>query len=157
MYLLEAIAASPQRGKTELHVPKHARHARLTLRCTSVQLKPSKNRPGGMPTVKMLAIQAIETDPPAGIKPIEWMLLCSVPTHNRRSTCVDPSRARTGVSDRVWLIRFCSICSSDMGSRREWAYIPFYFHRRDGFRNGFVRPVQSTPAGTVLPFVARRE
>jgi hypothetical protein len=41
-------------------------------------------------------------------------------------------------ADRVWLIR---LCSSDMGSRRERAYTktPFLFHRRDGFRNGFVR------------------
>jgi hypothetical protein len=66
----------------------------------------------------------------------------------QRTTSLDMPRSIprwNGVSKRVWLIRFCWICSSDMGPRREWAYtkIPFLFHRRDGFRYGFVRPVRA--------------
>lgn len=71
-------------GKTDLLVPaapnRPARTARLSIRAAPVQLRAPQTRPGLGP-VNVYAVWAVEADPPKSIKkPIEWMLLTSVPT-----------------------------------------------------------------------------
>lgn len=84
-YLWEAMQPVPEMGTTALHVPARGstpeRTARLAIRCAPVRIRPPKSRQGrGLAGVDMYATWAIETSPPEGIAPIEWMLLSSVPT-----------------------------------------------------------------------------
>ncbi len=75
----------PAAGHTELLVPakgsRPQRTARLTLRYASVRLRPPQTRTR-LPELDVFAVHAIEDEPPAGIEPLEWMLLTSVPTHS---------------------------------------------------------------------------
>jgi hypothetical protein len=60
--------------------PPAARTARLKLRYAPVRLQPPKARASHLPELDVLAIHVIEEDAPAGVQPLEWMLLSSVPT-----------------------------------------------------------------------------
>lgn len=84
-YLWETVAAAPVLGQTELHVPasggRQARSARLAVRCVPVQLRAPRSRSAeGLPSLEVFAIHALETEPPQGVEPLEWMLLSSLPT-----------------------------------------------------------------------------
>ncbi|SOE46594.1 Transposase Tn5 dimerisation domain-containing protein [Burkholderia sp. OK233] len=83
-YLWEAVEATRPLGRTDLLVPARRnapqRTARLTLRCATVRLRPPKARASRLKEVDVFAIHAIETSPPCGVEPLEWMLLSSVPT-----------------------------------------------------------------------------
>ncbi|MCA8095565.1 IS4 family transposase [Burkholderia anthina] len=84
--LWEVVLNTPTAGHMELLVPakgmRAQRTARLTLRYAPVRLQPPKARAGQLPPLDVFAIHAIEDEPPAGVEPLEWMLLSSVPTHS---------------------------------------------------------------------------
>jgi hypothetical protein len=84
-YLWEAMQSIPVMGTTQLHVPGRGktpeRTAQLALRYAPVRIRPPRSRKGkGLAEVDVYVIWAIETDPPKGVDPIEWMLLTSVAT-----------------------------------------------------------------------------
>jgi hypothetical protein len=57
-----------------------AREAHLTLRYTAVTLRPPAHRAAeALPAVALDAVLVQEVDAPAGVEPIEWLLLTSVP------------------------------------------------------------------------------
>ncbi|MDX6012219.1 IS4 family transposase [Cupriavidus necator] len=84
-YLWQAVLDTPAAGYTELLIPARGartlRTARLTLRYAPVRLQPPQTR-AGLPEQNVFAVHVIEDEPPAGIEPLEWMLLSSVPTHS---------------------------------------------------------------------------
>jgi hypothetical protein len=84
--LWQAVLSTPAVGHIDLPVPvkgtRAQRTARLTLRYAPAHLQPPKARASQLPGLDVFAIHAIEDEPPAGIEPIEWMLLSSVPTHS---------------------------------------------------------------------------
>ncbi|SOE96936.1 Transposase DNA-binding [Burkholderia sp. D7] len=90
-YLWDAVAAEPAVGETDLLVPTRngkapTRTAQLTVRCKALRLHPPRSRQREkLPDVDVYVIHALETRPPEGVEPIEWMLLSSVPT----LTCED--------------------------------------------------------------------
>ncbi|SEF12485.1 Transposase DDE domain-containing protein [Burkholderia sp. WP9] len=102
-YLWEAVLATAPLGKTQLCVPARSnlpqRTARLTLRCSTVRLRPPKARASRLPEVDIFAIHAIEDNPPRGVEPLEWMLLSSVPT-----TSLDEVLERLAWYARRWTI-----------------------------------------------------
>ena len=85
-YLWETVLDMPIAGHTELQIPTRGaraqRTARLALRYTCVRLRPPQARASQLPELDVFAIHVIENDPPAGVEPLEWMLLSSVPTHS---------------------------------------------------------------------------
>jgi hypothetical protein len=63
----------PRRG------PQPARDARLALRFCPLTLCPPQHRTSeGLPAVALWAVQVREVEPPAGVEPIEWLLLTTV-------------------------------------------------------------------------------
>jgi len=59
-----------------------ARAATLNVRWQSITLRPPKHRDKEhLPNVTVWAVWAIETNPPAGAEPVEWLLLTTVPIH----------------------------------------------------------------------------
>jgi hypothetical protein len=84
-YLWQAVLDAPAAGHTELLVPakgsRPQRTACLTLRYACVRLRPPQTRTR-LPELDVFAVHVIEDEPPAGIEPLEWMLLTSVPTHS---------------------------------------------------------------------------
>jgi len=75
------MARQPLAGIEHLQVPRRgrqgARQACMELRFASVLLKPPKRKPG-LADVPICAVWTREVDPPAGVKPLEWMLLTNV-------------------------------------------------------------------------------
>jgi len=75
------MARQPLAGMEHLQVPRRgrqkARQACMELRFASVLLKPPKRKPG-LADVPICAVWTREVDPPAGVKPLEWMLLTNV-------------------------------------------------------------------------------
>lgn len=88
--LWQVVLDTPAAGHMERLVPakrmRAQRKARLTLRYAPVRLQPHKARASELPALDVFAIHAIEDKPPAGIEPLEWMLLSSVPTHSPEQT-----------------------------------------------------------------------
>lgn len=86
---LEAQAVA---GDLTITTPRHeqtpSRTATLTVRCTSVTLRPpKKRRDEHLPTISVWAILAQEESAPAGITPIHWLLLTTVPTATFEQAC----------------------------------------------------------------------
>ena len=82
--LWAAVSAEPVSAELSVTVPRHAqqpaRTARLSLRWRSVRLKPPKHRRDEhLPGVTLWAVWAVELAPPAGVPPLDWFLLTSVP------------------------------------------------------------------------------
>lgn len=84
-YLWETLAAQPVAGELVLQLPRRAqekpRTTRLSVRHCEVTLHPPAHRVGGekLPPVPVAAVEARELDPPAGKKPIVWVLLTTLP------------------------------------------------------------------------------
>lgn len=71
----QAVQASRRRGCA-------ARVATLTVRFAEVEIHPPKNRRLGRPSVRLWAVLAREEEPPPGvIKPLEWLLLTTLPVN----------------------------------------------------------------------------
>jgi len=63
----------PRRG------PQPGRDATLALRWCPLTLRPPRHRKAeGLPAVALWAVQVREVEPPAGVEPIEWLLLTTV-------------------------------------------------------------------------------
>jgi len=57
-----------------------AREATLTVRWREVTLRPPNSRAKDkLPNVTVWAVWAVETNPPPGVAPVEWLLLTTVP------------------------------------------------------------------------------
>jgi hypothetical protein len=85
-YLWDAMQSHTVTGTTPLRIPGRAgvaeRVSQMAIRCAPMRLcRPRNRKINGPTTVDVYVIWAIETDPPKGIEPIEWMLLTSVATH----------------------------------------------------------------------------
>lgn len=77
-----------RRGEIGLEAPprrrrsaQKARLARLRVRYTSVTLPPPRNDPRYREGFDVFAVQIVEVDPPADVKPIDWLLLTSEPVN----------------------------------------------------------------------------
>lgn len=82
-WLWSALVHAPALGYTEVHVkPRPNRAARLaqtTLRAATVTLKPPARVGYRLPVLEINAVLAREEMPPSGQKPLEWLLLTSLP------------------------------------------------------------------------------
>jgi len=80
----------PVAGELILKVPRRgnqpAREARMRLRHAQVTLKAPRRKPE-LPAVTLWAVWSREEDPPEGVRPLEWMLLTSVPTETFEQAC----------------------------------------------------------------------
>lgn len=84
-----AVMTTPVQGYLQVHVPAHrdepARDAQVTVQFCQVTLKPpwrlKRTNPEPLPPVTLSVILVKEVDPPAGVTPLEWLLLTNVPVH----------------------------------------------------------------------------
>lgn len=84
-YLWDMMKSVPLLGATSLRLPGRGqtaeRTATMDIRCAPVTIrKPSHSKIEGQAQADVYAIWAIESEPPSGCDPVEWMLLTSVPT-----------------------------------------------------------------------------
>jgi hypothetical protein len=81
--LWEYLPTQPLAGTFALAIPsrggRKARVAHLELRHAPIQLQPPKRLTGA--PIPLWAIHALESAPPQGAEPVEWLLLTTVPTH----------------------------------------------------------------------------
>src|SRR4051794_30387086 len=93
--LRETVAARPVLGRLTGQVPRTekgpARAATMAVRSATVELKPPYRPDRKLPAVTVNAVLIREESPPAGVKPIEWLLLTSlqVATFAEAATVVD--------------------------------------------------------------------
>jgi hypothetical protein len=89
-YLWEQMAALPLAGIKEIRLPRRstraARTAQLEVRFGAVELRAPKHG-RRMANVRLWAVWARETGAPAGIEPVEWMLLTSLPVQSVEAAC----------------------------------------------------------------------
>ncbi len=85
------IARQPVAGYRDLPVPardgRPARVARLCIRWGQVRLDPPQGDPRFKEPLPVWVVQAVETDPPDGIEPINWILLTSEAVANFEQAC----------------------------------------------------------------------
>ena len=103
-YLWEAMQAVPLLGTTSLRLPGRGsqpdRTALMEIRCAPIRIrKPNHSKLKGLVEVEVYAVWAIESEPPKGQDPIEWMLLTSVPTAK-----IDEALERLSWYARRWTI-----------------------------------------------------
>jgi len=81
--LWDFMATQPVAGQHGLRVPRQgaraAREATMEVRFAPVELRPPKRKPD-LPPLTLWAIWSREIEPPEGVRPLEWMLLTTVPT-----------------------------------------------------------------------------
>jgi len=81
----------PKRPKTKHCQEREARTAVVTVRFGSFRLNPPRsNTKYGkehLPDIDMNAVYVLETDPPDGEEPVEWMLLCNLPVTSFEEAC----------------------------------------------------------------------
>jgi hypothetical protein len=82
-YVWATVAAQPVVDHLRVQVPRRGpqpgREATLALRWCSLTLRPPRHRKAeGLPAVDLWAVQVQEVEPPAGVEPIEWLLLTTV-------------------------------------------------------------------------------
>ena len=84
-HLWESITQQPLAGVVSLQVPRRqnrcARVAELAVRFAQVSLRPPR-RKQGLGVVRLWAVLARERNAPAGVEPLEWLLLSSVAVEN---------------------------------------------------------------------------
>lgn len=83
-YLWAAMASVAVTATATIHVGRRAgqpaRSATLAVRWQAVRVRPPRSRAKErLPTCALWAVWAVETQPPAGVEPVEWLLLTSVP------------------------------------------------------------------------------
>jgi hypothetical protein len=83
-HLRRTVAHAPVVATATVLVPKRgpqpARTATLQVRCCPVQLRPPKHRARErLPALTVWAVWAVEAAPPAGVPPVDWLLLTTVP------------------------------------------------------------------------------
>jgi hypothetical protein len=106
-YLWATVLAQPVGEVFTVDVPRHkeqpARAAVLTLRFGAVELCPPRHRRAEqLPTVTVWAVQVVEEYPPAGVEPLDWLLLttCPVSSPAEAQDCVEWYACRFGIE--VW-------------------------------------------------------
>lgn len=106
-YLWATVRAQPVAEVLTVHVPRHeeqpARAAVLTLRYGAVELcPPSHRRAERLPSGTVWAVHVVEDYPPAGVEPLEWLLLttCPVSSTAEAQECVEWYACRFGIE--VW-------------------------------------------------------
>lgn len=89
-YLWEHLAAQPVAGLKEVRLPRRAnraaRTAQLEVRFGAVELRSPKHR-AKMANVRLWAVWARERGAPAGVEPVEWMLLTTLPVESLEQAC----------------------------------------------------------------------
>lgn len=82
------ISARPPKEKRPA---QPARTARLSVRYAPIRFSPPRNDPRFTEPLSAWAVYVVELDPPAGVEPVEWMLLTSEPVENvdQANICVD--------------------------------------------------------------------
>lgn len=83
--LWDAMKSQELLGTTTLRIPGRGktaeRSAQMAIRCGSLSIHaPVDRQYKHLPDVEVNVVWAIESDPPEGCEPVEWMLLTSVPT-----------------------------------------------------------------------------
>ena len=80
--LWDALESSPIIGKVKVHIPRSkdrkGRNVLLNIRIKEIFLKAPARKSKEMPDVKIYAVMVNEKKPPAGIEPIEWLLLTTL-------------------------------------------------------------------------------
>lgn len=106
-YVWATVTAQPVGAHLQLKVPRRgpqaARDATLALRFCALTLRPPRQRQReGLPVVTLWAVQVQEVEPPAGVTPIEWLLLTTVAvdTVDDATQCVQWYSCRWGIE--VW-------------------------------------------------------
>lgn len=81
--LREAMSVAPLVAVRELTLPRtpkrEKRGAVLEVRARRVRLKSPRRKQGPLPELEINVVLVTERDPPAGVEPIEWMLLTTLP------------------------------------------------------------------------------
>jgi hypothetical protein len=86
-YVWATVAAHPVVAQLTLQVPRRGpqpgREATLALRFCALTLSAPRHRQReGLPEVGLWAVQVVESEPPAGVEPIEWLLLTTAAVHS---------------------------------------------------------------------------
>ena len=88
--LWEHLPSRPLAGQLDLYIPgkggRKARTAALEIRHAEVEIKPPKRLKDSAP-IKLWAVYAHESTPPAGTDAVEWLLLTTVETANLEQAC----------------------------------------------------------------------
>lgn len=81
--LFDAIAIAPVLGQRMVRVPKTPKHkarkAKVTIRAARVRLKPPYRPQTKLPEITINVVFVKEENPPPGEKPLDWLLLTSLP------------------------------------------------------------------------------
>lgn len=82
------VSARPAKGKLPA---QPARTAKLAIRYAPIQVPPPCNDPQFNKPLSAWAVYVVEVAPPAGVEPVEWMLLTSEPVEDveQANRCVD--------------------------------------------------------------------
>ena len=106
-YLWNVATSAPVVGKSFVKVTKsktqEARTACLTVRTTTVKLRPPRKRKSEkLPKVTVSLVYALEENPPAGSEKLEWLLITTVTIENvaKAFECLGWYTARWGIE--VW-------------------------------------------------------
>jgi hypothetical protein len=89
--LRQVVAAQAVLGQLKVQVPRSAdgpaREATVSVRAAKVDLKPPQRKGGKLPPVTVHAVWIREEAAPAGVKPLEWLLLTSLPVDSFAAAC----------------------------------------------------------------------
>jgi hypothetical protein len=90
--LRETVAATAALGRLQVRLPRSgrgpAREATLTVRSARVELKPPYRVGRKLPPVAVNVVLIREDQAPAGVEPIEWLLLTSLPVETFEAACL---------------------------------------------------------------------
>ena len=99
-HLWEYLPGLDVAGMMEISIPRQrnrpSRVARLEVRFAEVHIKPP-NRHKNLPSLRIWSVLAVEIDPPAGIEPLEWMLLTTC-----RVSCFEEAVEKLGWYAKRW-------------------------------------------------------
>lgn len=90
--LWATLQQAPVLGTRHCKLPKgqqrQARQATLSIRAKRVVLKAPFGKAAKLPNLQVGAVLATEIDPPEGEKPVQWLLLTSLPVETLEQACV---------------------------------------------------------------------
>ena len=90
-HVWSTLAKAPLLAQQRLQLPRSAgraaRVAKLSLRACPITLKPPSHSAARLQPISLWALWACERRPPAGVKPIEWMLLSTLPIDSPEQAC----------------------------------------------------------------------
>lgn len=125
-YLWPKMQAEPVAGQYLVEIPRRkkrkARTARMALRFTEVTLSPPQQR-RKLGAVKVWAVLAQEIEPGPNDKPLQWMLLTTLPVHNAEQArqCVEYYRLRWRIEEYHRTLKSgCRIEDRRLGDRHSW-------------------------------------